>query len=333
MSPAAKPPPRPNLLIVAQNGRLQYEALIFTASLAALAPHLLQHLYIAEPQPGPLWPQDPRLSPPVRDRLLEFGAQILPLHSRHFGADYPYGNKIEALRLLPRGEAFLFFDSDTLLLQPPDSLGIDFTRPSASIKVEGTWPEPQPYVASLQAIWEGLYTRFGLKIGPTLDPRFPPDYWQHYLYFNAGWFYGPCPARFGEIFTRIATEIEADPGPMLAAQSLDPWLDQVALPLVIHALGGTRPPASLALDGPASCHYRALPLLYAREEEEVLIRLEEITQDPALRRLLRDWEPAKKLIYQGKGRQKIRPMFDRHDPALRENQIRKTLRNRGWWLR
>lgn len=333
MSTATEPAPRPNLLIVAQNGRLQYEALIFAASLAKVAPHLLPHLHIAEPQPGPLWPQDPRMSAAVRAKLQDFGAKVLPLHSRHFGADYPYGNKTEALRLLPEGEAFLFFDTDTLILQAPDRLGIDFSRPSASVKVEGTWPEPQPYVATLSAIWRALYDRFDLDITPTLNPRFPPDHWEHYLYFNAGWFYGPCPQRFGATFTRFATAIRDDPGPMLAAQTLDPWLDQVALPLVIHAHGGARPPADLGLDGAASCHYRALPLLYAREEEEVVTRLEEVTSDPALRRLLRDWEPAKKLIYQGKGRQKIRPMFDRHDPAFRENQIRKTLRNAGWWLR
>ena len=54
------------------------------------------------------------------------------------------------------------------------------------------------------------------------------------------------------------------PLPELAAQELYPWLDQIALPLVIHSFGGGRPGPELApLDGAATCHYRALPLLYA----------------------------------------------------------------------
>lgn len=323
-----------NLLIVAQGGRLRSEALLFTAALRACAPHLLPRLYIAEPQPGRLWPQDPRLDPPARDWLQATGAQILPFESRHFGADYPYGNKIEALRVLPAGEPFIFFDTDTLLLQPPDRLSINFNRPTASLRVEGTWPEPQPYVASLEAIWSALYARFGLDIAPTRDPAWPADFWRHYLYFNAGWFLGPCPQEFGALFTRFATEICDNPGEMLAAQSLDPWLDQVALPLVIAALGGGRPGPELAgFDGAVSCHYRSLPLLYARESEAVVAAVETLATDRELRRLLHDWEPARKLLLQGKGVSKIRPMFDRTDPALQEQAIRRQLKAAGWWLR
>jgi hypothetical protein len=43
-------------------------------------------------------------------------------------------------------------------------------------------------------------------------------------------------------------------------------LDQVALPLVIHGLGGGRDALpSGFLDGTHSCHYRLMPLLFARE--------------------------------------------------------------------
>lgn len=323
-----------NLLIVAQGGRLQYEALLFTAALRETAPHLLPHLHIAEPQPGPLWPEDPRMSPAVRDWLKEQGAQLCPFESQHFGQDYPYGNKIEALRCLPPNENFIFFDTDTLLLQDLSKLEIPFATPSASVKVEGTWPEPQPYVATLRAIWQSLYERFGLDITATLNPRRSPEHWEHYLYFNAGWFFGPCPQAFGERFTRYALEIRTTPGDILAAQTLTPWLDQVALPLVITAFGGGRPPTELAgLDGAVSHHYRTLPLLYASAPDATLDFLERISADKPLKRLLRDWEPAKKLIYQGKGRSKVRPLFDQENLPLREEVFRKTLRKEGWWMR
>ena len=65
-----------------------------------------------------------------------------------------------------------------------------------------------------------------------------------------------------------AHSIRWDTPDELASQSLDPWLDQVALPLVIHSYGGGRPGPELAgLDGAITTHYRALPLLYARESD------------------------------------------------------------------
>lgn len=324
-----------NIVIVAQAGRLQYEALVFAASLAAHAPALSPRLFIAEPLPGPRWPGDPRIgNPAIRAALEGFGARFVGFESRYFGASYPYGNKIEALAALPEGEPFLFLDTDTLVTGALDKVGFDFARPSASVRVEPTWPEPQPYVAGYDAIWRALYARFGLDIGPTLDLSQPQEYWRRYLYFNAGWFFGACPVAFGKRFADYAVAIRNDPGDMLAAQSLDPWLDQVALPLVIASFGGGRPgPALAGLDGEVTCHYRALPLLYARESDRVVEVLEAVTADKALKRLLRDWEPAKKLIYQGKGRQKVRPLFDRADLPGREQVIRNTIKREGWWLR
>ena len=60
----------------------------------------------------------------------------------------------------------------------------------------------------------------------------------------------------GATFLRFATEIAANPGAALACQSLDPWLDQIALPLVIHALGGGRPPEDRRRPGGPGCHAR-----------------------------------------------------------------------------
>ena len=44
-----------DIVIVAQGGRLQYEALLLAASLQANAPDFAGTLYVAEPQAGPLW--------------------------------------------------------------------------------------------------------------------------------------------------------------------------------------------------------------------------------------------------------------------------------------
>ena len=48
-----------DILIVAQSGRLTYEAVLFAASLRHHAPNFDGSLYVAEPLPCALWPNDP----------------------------------------------------------------------------------------------------------------------------------------------------------------------------------------------------------------------------------------------------------------------------------
>jgi hypothetical protein len=119
----------------------------------------------------------------------------------------------------------------------------------------------------------------------------------------------------------------------LTGQSFDPWLDQVALPLVIHGLGGGRPGPELApLDGAATCHYRSLPLLYAREDDRVVEVLEKVAAPNPVKKVLKQYEPIKRMIYQGKGA-KARALFDRAALPRKEAQIRNQLRREGLWLR
>lgn len=322
-----------NIIAIGQSGRLQYEAILLAASLRASDPGFSGRLIIATPKAGPLWDHDPAITDPATLSLLAaLGAEILPFDSRHFGSRYPYGNKIEALSHLP-DEPFLFLDTDTLVTGPLSTLPFDFSHPSASMKREGTWPTPELYGPDRTAIWKSLYDRFGLDFASSLDLSQPDDYWQRYLYFNAGWFFAASPRTFGTSFLNYATAIAAKPGPELACQSLDPWLDQIALPLAIHAHGGGRPPASLAaLDTTATCHWRLLPLLYARESDAVIERLEAIAKAPPIKAVLQDYPPFKRMIYQGKGHE-VRALFDRSDLPRREQAIRNTIKRAGLWVR
>ena len=330
---AAKPQPF-NILIVAQRGRLQYEAVLFAASLRHGSPDFAGRLFVAVPRPGPLWPNDPSvIDADVLALLAELGAQVIPFDSRHFGASYPYGNKIEALFALPRDEPFVFFDTDTLITGDLGTVPFDFDRPTASMRREGTWPQIELYGPGYSAIWKSLYDRFGLDFDSSLDPAQPDEYWQKYLYFNAGFFFYRCPHVFGQRFLDIALAIRDTPPPELICQSLDPWLDQVALPLVIHGFGGGRDtlPAGL-LDGAVSCHYRVLPLLYARESDRVVEVLEAVTTPNRVKRILKEYEPAKRMIYQGRGH-KVRELFDRAALPRREQMIRNQIKKAGFWMR
>ena len=105
------------------------------------------------------------------------------------------------------------------------------------------------------------------------------------------------------------------------------------MPLTIHSFGGGRPGPGLAgLDGDVTCHWRSLPLLYARESDAVVALLEQICAPNQMKKLLRAYEPFKKLIYQGKGAQ-VRALFDRAALPRREQMIRNTIKREGLWFR
>jgi hypothetical protein len=322
-----------NILAVAQAGRLQYEAVLLAASLRQFDPDFPGRLYLAEPQPGPLWPDDPRLpAGALRDLLQALGATFLPFESRAFGSTYPYGNKIEALAALP-DEPFLFLDTDTLITGSFDAVTFDFDRPAASMRREGSWPQIELYGPNYAETWGALYRRFGLDMGPTLDLGQPVEYWQRHLYFNAGWFFHRSPRAFGRRFLDWAVETRDNRPPELACQELNPWLDQVVLPLVVHSFGGGRPGPELAgLDGEVTCHYRTLPLLYARESDAVVAALEAVATPQQVKKVLKDYEPFKRMIYQGKG-ESVRALFDRADLPRRQQTIRNMIKRQGLWMR
>ncbi|HWL56684.1 MAG TPA: hypothetical protein VNQ78_08415 [Paracoccus sp. (in: a-proteobacteria)] len=323
-----------NILVIAQKGRLAREALLFAASLRRNAPDWRGRLIIAEPRADGAWAgADVALTDAERAALAAFGAEITPFTAQHFGQGYPHGNKIEALSVLPAGAPFVFFDSDTLVTGELAELAIDFSRPTASMRRTGTWPEPPLYGPGYSDIWRSLYDRFGLDFASSLDKTQPDEHWERYLYFNAGWFLGPDPRAFGERFLDFALGIRDEPGEALACQSVEVLLDQVALPLVIHALGGGRPGPELdGLDGAVTCHYRDLALLYAREDDRAVNTLEALMRQPPLSDRIGDWPMAQDFVVNGVGRDRIRPMFDRSLP-LNEGRTRQQLKKQGLWKR
>jgi hypothetical protein len=110
-------------------------------------------------------------------------------------------------------------------------------------------------------------------------------------------------------------------------------LDQVALPLVIHSLGGGRvPEVSDLLDHEVTCHYRVLPLLYARERDDVVQVLEEAVAPNKIKKVLKTYEPFLRMVYQNRG-EKVRAMFDRDALPRREQAIRNQIKRANLWMR
>lgn len=327
-------PSRPfNIMIIGQGGRLQFEAVLFMAALRAHCPGFPGQVFVAEPQPGPRWSQDPRMRDDIKAVLSDMGARIVPFESVHFGQSYPHGNKIEGLAALPPEQPFMFFDTDTLITGDLAAVPFDFARPAASMNRTGTWPVEELYWPGYTAIWKSLYDRFGLDFDSSLDMSQPDEHWERYLYFNAGWFFGADPAVFGRLFTEYAVSVRDNPTDEMVIQPLDPWLDQIVLPLVIHALGGGRPGPELAgLDGDVTCHYRMLPLFYARESDATVAALEQVTAPNKVKKWLKQYDPFKRMIYQGRG-QKLRALFDRDNLPRHEEALRNQIKAAGFWMR
>jgi hypothetical protein len=107
----------------------------------------------------------------------------------------------------------------------------------------------------------------------------------------------------------------------------------VALPLVIHSFGGGRDtlPTGL-LDGKITCHYRLLPMLYARESDLVVDILSQICAPNRVKKVLKQYEPILRMVYQSRG-DKVRAMFDRNDLPRKEQAIRNQIKREGFWMR
>ncbi len=60
--------------------------------------------------------------------------------------------------------------------------------------------------------------------------------------------------------------------------------------------------------------------------------LEEVTAPNWVKKVLKEHEPLKKIVYQGKGAQ-VRALFDRSDLPRREQVIRNTIKRAGLWTR
>ena len=86
-----------NILIIGQSGRLQYEAILFLASLRQSAPDFNGQVFVAEPQHNERWDQNPAITDPeIREVIENLGGKITPFENTHSGR--PRG-----LQLLARG--------------------------------------------------------------------------------------------------------------------------------------------------------------------------------------------------------------------------------------
>lgn len=321
-------------MLVGQNGRLEFEVILFLASLRANSPKFAGQVFIAEPRFNQAWTNNPMIrSQHTRNLIAELGAEFIAFDNKVFGESYPYGNKIECLTVLPNDKPFLFFDSDTLILDELCDVPFDFSRPTASLRCTATWPQPLGPGHHYADIWKDCYDICGVDYPSSLDEQFSAQDWRRYLYFNASFFFYENPNKFGARFLEFAQRIKTSTRPRITRQSLDPWLDQVVLPMVIHSFGGGKHTLARGwLDAKTSCHYRRIPLLYAREDDRVIAKLEQLADQSNIRARLSQHPAFQRMIYQKQGR-RLRGMIDRSHQPISEVALRHKLKALGYWIR
>ena len=269
----------------------------------------------------------------TRDLIAELGAKFIAFDNKIFGESYPYGNKIECLTAIPYDKPFLFFAIDTLILDELSDVPFDFSRPTASLRRIATWTQPLGPGHHFADIWKDCYDIFGVNYTSSLDDQFSAQDWRRYLYFNAGFFFHESPTKLGARFLEFAQRIKNSTHPRITRQSLDPWLDQVVLPMVIHSFGGGRYTlARRLLDAKISCHYRRIPLLYAREDDRVITKLERLVNQAHIRARLSQHPAFQRMIYQKQGR-RLRGMIDRSHQPTSEVALYNKLKALGYWIR
>ena len=238
-----------NVMIVAQSGRWAVQSLLFAETYVRSGSAARNPLYIAVPEPGPLWPFDPR--PPERyiNRYRKLGAQLISFKNSDFGFRSGYTNKIYALFGLPANQPFMFLDSDQLVFSNLGNIDLDFDHPSAQLAKQ-SWP-PARSTFPHGEVWRAVYELTGATQGREGSGR----------YFNAGCFYYVDPRRFGQVMLDACLKLAETKIPAIANQPLIPApIDQVALSVAIERIGeGGACPASLnsisLSDTTATWHY------------------------------------------------------------------------------
>ena len=323
-----------NLCIVAQAGRLKYEALLAVASLRATTHGMLPSVWICIPANNERWSSNPEIDDKNYINVLAgLDAKVVKFENERFGSRYPHSNKVYALKALPPDEAFIFFDSDHAFQRDLSSLNLDFEHPQARNAAK-FWPRKLNIDATNATIWDALYSNAGLSTEHWYRENFPTTHNSHYPYFNGGCFYHKSAGEFWRCYRHLMHSISENPPEGVPPNHLFPSLDQIALAMVMNALGGSNdllrgdfPPSTVAQ------HYFHLSNLIVRVDADYFELLKELIFDPRYRDIFAESEAYQRLFFEG-GADEIRRMMSPNDKRQgNRQQMIKRLKKEGLWFK
>jgi hypothetical protein len=319
-----------DIMIVGQKGRLEAEAALFAASLRAADPGFAGRLFVAEPSPdrsGPptrAWKTTPApSSPPSGPRscpsTAATSARPIPTATRPRASRPPRRPPLRLLRHRHAGDRPAL--RHPLRLRPPLRLdGADehlardrALRPRLHRHVARAL---RPLRARLRQLPRPLPARRVLAPLPLLQ---------------RGLVLRPLPPPLRRAPDRDDGGDPRRPPPALVCQPLYPWLDQIALPLVIHEAGGGRPGPGTRR--PSTARPRATTARCRSSTpppDDRIAFLEEIAGQNRVKKVLKRHDPFRRMIYQGKGARSARSSIARTCPVrVRRSRTASSARNSG----
>jgi hypothetical protein len=227
-----------NIALVAQSGRIAYQALLSAASIRTYHPAGDVRIFVCVPNNSGSWNTNPSISEDreLLDAFERYGCEVVYFDNRHFGSSYPHSNKFYSILSLPPDEPFIFLDSDTMFVGRAEPEYFNFGVPGLS-RAMPNWPKPQNSQYTIAQIWESLYGYYGLDPTNYFDRDLGPEAHQCYPYYQGNVMYYERAGIFGEYMLDMALRLWREQPKELEGQRLKPWLDQVVLPLVLARLG------------------------------------------------------------------------------------------------
>lgn len=265
----------------------------------------------------------------IQAKLKDLGANLKHGPSHKLGEDLWQSTSILSLKEID-ARPFVCMDPGTVVFRPQQFENV--TR-FASRSFAAGWPVEHLYGAGRRDIWAALAELAEVDLDQLVNATEHPAAAKHWPAFDGALICGDDAQSFGETFYVLAKQILQNPPEVLATQEYRKALRQIILPLVFAKLGGQQSEC-----GPVESHFNGcfpssrLAYLYTAAPEPVLDHLEASVSPNPIKKLLKNYEPAKKLIYQQKGRE-LRDRF--YDPNGQDpNRLIKRLkRQTKWWVR
>jgi hypothetical protein len=274
-----------NVVLIAQRGRIGYQALLSVASIRAHHPANEIRMFVCIPRNSKLWKRDPGVDDAdLMNAFHQYDCETVFIDNSDFGSDYPHGNKFYAILSLPPEHPFMFLDSDTIVTGRLSLADFDFAQPRLKI-ANPNWPVLGNSPYTVAEIWSSLYEFFGLDPAEYVDSNCDVNSHRCYPYYQANAMYFAEAGRFGSMMLEMAKQLWSQQPEPVQTQPLKPWLDQVVLPLVLAKLGvprrsGRDPIHSLVI------HYE-MPMFLMVRYARAIVAFRGLSQDARLMSVIR----------------------------------------------
>ncbi|MEM0977478.1 MAG: hypothetical protein AAGJ34_08085 [Pseudomonadota bacterium] len=309
--------PRPIVWTWADGAREMFEAIITVASLRGTSNDQPIHVAFKDTTPT-----RPDLKEDVRSLLRDLGAETPSFEGVGHRRTDLQTHVLSALDGMGDASFYALVPGAVFHEEPraPKSYG-------ASVSIRNPWPECHLYGDPRGVIWQNLADDLGFDVSQIGQPHLHPASLHRWPGFDGRIIWGPMGRQFSQVFDRISDRMHRAPPEKYQTLDLEDHVVEAALPFVFEDLSASQVQPSQRADiTPAF----PLVFLYCSAPDPAIDALESAVSANRIKRVLKGYEPARKLIYQGKGRL-LRERFYGPPPQNMRRLVQRIERNTPWW--